>query len=209
MNSYTFTAREDDGTGLYYYRARYYHPALGRFVGEDPLGMAGGANVYAYVHNRPINAIDPLGWSDWNAPPVGVTGRGPLLPGPGQAPPGYNPNWPNGIGDPAAGERPFPYTQDPTTGRKYWPDPEDSGHWPHYHWKDPDGTKGRYPENCEKPWPTQKQPPYGDQSPTDPWPKAPVRPWWGVPPILWPPFLVPILLPPGYWPIAPSGGGSA
>jgi RHS repeat-associated protein len=36
-NTYKFTGREDDGTGLYYYRARYYHPALGRFVSEDPL----------------------------------------------------------------------------------------------------------------------------------------------------------------------------
>lgn len=38
-NSYKFTGREDDGTGLYYYRARYYQPRLQRFIAEDPLGF--------------------------------------------------------------------------------------------------------------------------------------------------------------------------
>ncbi|MCI0417646.1 MAG: RHS repeat-associated core domain-containing protein, partial [Acidobacteria bacterium] len=36
-NSAQFTGRENDGTGLYYYRARYYHPTLQRFISEDPL----------------------------------------------------------------------------------------------------------------------------------------------------------------------------
>jgi RHS repeat-associated protein len=61
-NSYRFTAREDDGTGLYYYRYRYYHPALGRFIAEDPLRFAGGDyNLYANVWNDPITFRDPLG----------------------------------------------------------------------------------------------------------------------------------------------------
>jgi RHS repeat-associated protein len=61
-NSYKFTGREDDGTGLYYYRARYYHPALGRFVSEDPIGFDGGDfNVYAYVRSSPINRTDSYG----------------------------------------------------------------------------------------------------------------------------------------------------
>ncbi|HWV44574.1 MAG TPA: DUF6531 domain-containing protein, partial [Nitrospira sp.] len=38
-NSYKYTAREDDGTGLYYYRARYYQPQTQRFIAEDPLGF--------------------------------------------------------------------------------------------------------------------------------------------------------------------------
>jgi len=65
-NPYTFTGREDDGTGLYYYRARYYHPALGRFVSEDPMGSPDGANAYQYVENSPTELIDPLGlyWMD-------------------------------------------------------------------------------------------------------------------------------------------------
>jgi RHS repeat-associated protein len=60
-NTYGYTGRENDGTALYYYRARYYHPALQRFISEDPLEFAGGVNVYAYALNRPISLTDPLG----------------------------------------------------------------------------------------------------------------------------------------------------
>jgi RHS repeat-associated protein len=56
-----FTAREDDGTGLYYYRARYYQPALSRFMSEDPLGMVDGPDLYAYVVDNPVNRTDPSG----------------------------------------------------------------------------------------------------------------------------------------------------
>jgi RHS repeat-associated protein len=65
---FRYTARDDDGTGLYYYRARYYHPGLGRFVAEDPIGLAGGPNLYAYVGGNPISRSDPLGLcapDDW------------------------------------------------------------------------------------------------------------------------------------------------
>jgi RHS repeat-associated protein len=49
-------------TGLYHYKARAYHPALGRFLQPDPLGYdAGDMNLYAYVGNDPINARDPWG----------------------------------------------------------------------------------------------------------------------------------------------------
>jgi RHS repeat-associated protein len=48
--------------GLYYMRARYYDPNVGRFVSEDPLGFGGGdVNLYAYVRNQPINRADPYG----------------------------------------------------------------------------------------------------------------------------------------------------
>ena len=61
-NKVTFTGREDDSTGLMYYRARYYHPLLQRFISEDPIGFAGGdVNVQAYVANAPTNATDPSG----------------------------------------------------------------------------------------------------------------------------------------------------
>jgi RHS repeat-associated protein len=43
------------------YRARYYDPAIGRFISEDPLGLGGGINRYAYVRNGPINLTDPQG----------------------------------------------------------------------------------------------------------------------------------------------------
>ena len=61
-NPFQFTGREHDGTGLYYYRARYYSPSRSRFLTEDPLGFdAGDLNLYAYVFNNPTNFIDPTG----------------------------------------------------------------------------------------------------------------------------------------------------
>jgi|CXWL01.1.fsa_nt_gi RHS repeat-associated protein len=61
-NSLRFTGREDDGTGLYYYRARYYSAALHRFLTEDPMRFGGGdGNFYAYLNSDPLNASDPLG----------------------------------------------------------------------------------------------------------------------------------------------------
>jgi RHS repeat-associated protein len=59
---YTYTSREyDEETGLYYYRARYYDSAIGRFISEDPIGLLGGVNFYSYAGNSPVNWIDPLG----------------------------------------------------------------------------------------------------------------------------------------------------
>jgi RHS repeat-associated protein len=59
---YAYTAREwDSETGLYYYRARYYDPEIGRFISEDPLRFAGGINFFAYADNSPLRFIDPYG----------------------------------------------------------------------------------------------------------------------------------------------------
>jgi RHS repeat-associated protein len=60
-NSQQYAGRENDGTGLYYNRARYYNPALGRFISEDPIGFSGGTNVYAYASGNPVSKSDPLG----------------------------------------------------------------------------------------------------------------------------------------------------
>jgi RHS repeat-associated protein len=60
-NTFQYTGRENDPTGLYYYRARYYHPRFGRFIGEDPTGFRGGPNLYTYAMNSPLRWIDPLG----------------------------------------------------------------------------------------------------------------------------------------------------
>jgi len=65
-NPYKFTGREYDAeTGLYYYRARYYHTTLGRFLSPDPIRYDHGMNIYAYCWNNPINRIDPFG-KDWS-----------------------------------------------------------------------------------------------------------------------------------------------
>jgi RHS repeat-associated protein len=56
-----FTGRDDDQTGLIYYRARYYDPTIGRFISEDPIGFRAGVNFYAYALNNPTTFKDPSG----------------------------------------------------------------------------------------------------------------------------------------------------
>ncbi|WP_374029432.1 RHS repeat domain-containing protein [Bdellovibrio bacteriovorus] len=65
-NRYAYTGREiEDETGLYYYRARYYDPELGRFLSEDPIGFLGKSlSLYSYVRGSPVNYIDPSGKID-------------------------------------------------------------------------------------------------------------------------------------------------
>jgi RHS repeat-associated protein len=61
VNPFQYAGRENDGTGLYYYRARYYSPGLRRFISEDPIRLAAGINFFSYVGNNPVNVVDPLG----------------------------------------------------------------------------------------------------------------------------------------------------
>jgi RHS repeat-associated protein len=59
---FKYTGRRlDAGTGLYYYRARYYSAALGRFLQVDPIGYRDQINLYAYVANAPTSGTDPSG----------------------------------------------------------------------------------------------------------------------------------------------------
>jgi RHS repeat-associated protein len=61
-NAVQYAGRENDGSGLYYYRARYYAPSRQRFLSEDPLRFAGGdVNLYTYVINDPLSNSDPTG----------------------------------------------------------------------------------------------------------------------------------------------------
>jgi RHS repeat-associated protein len=62
-NSSAYTGREWDAeAGLYFYRARYYDPSIGRFINADPIGFSGGdVNFYVYVQNNPVNFADPYG----------------------------------------------------------------------------------------------------------------------------------------------------
>jgi RHS repeat-associated protein len=61
-NPYLFTGRQyDPETGLYYYRARYYNATIGRFLQTDPIGYAGGLNLYTYCGNNASNWADPYG----------------------------------------------------------------------------------------------------------------------------------------------------
>jgi RHS repeat-associated protein len=51
----------DQETGLHYNYNRYYDPSVGRYLTPDPIGQAGGLNLFAYVGNDPVNNFDPMG----------------------------------------------------------------------------------------------------------------------------------------------------
>ena len=82
-NPFQYTARElDQETGTYFYRARYYDQAAGRFLSEDPTGFSAGPNFYSYTKNNPVNAIVPTGLrtqlccrpvNDWRAKMAGAS----------------------------------------------------------------------------------------------------------------------------------------
>jgi RHS repeat-associated protein len=54
---------KSDASGLSYRRNRYYDPATGRFTQEDPIGLAGGLNLYGFAAGDPVNYADPYGLS--------------------------------------------------------------------------------------------------------------------------------------------------
>jgi RHS repeat-associated protein len=97
-NPFQYTSRENDGTGLYYYRARYYYPEAGRFLGEDPIRSAGGSfNFYQYARSNPLRFTDPTGLKLWIYVQASAGG---------------------GIG-PLAGEGGTYYLVDPSTGESH------------------------------------------------------------------------------------------
>ena len=55
----------DHESGLHYNTFRYFDPSLGRFTQPDPIGLAGGWNLYQYAPN-PLSWVDPWGWSCWS-----------------------------------------------------------------------------------------------------------------------------------------------
>jgi RHS repeat-associated protein len=103
-NPLHYTGRENDGTGIYFYRARYYHPGLQRFVSEDPISPQWAilaqqalrefpsdaeaeedvllpwevdSHPFSYVLNSPTNFTDPTG----EITPVGAAAVGCLIGG--------------------------------------------------------------------------------------------------------------------------------
>ncbi|HEX2722516.1 MAG TPA: RHS repeat-associated core domain-containing protein, partial [Gemmatimonadaceae bacterium] len=61
----TFVANGQGTTGMLYRRNRYFDPKSGQFTQADPIGMAGGMNVFGFADGDPINFSDPF----WLCPP--------------------------------------------------------------------------------------------------------------------------------------------
>ena len=69
----------DRETGLHYNYFRYYNPGTGRYITPDPIGLAGGINLFAYAANNSVNWIDPRGlsstsWKGWAGYIIGGAG---------------------------------------------------------------------------------------------------------------------------------------
>ncbi len=80
----------DAGTGLHYNRFRYYDPDAGRFISQDPPGLAGGINLYKYAPN-PLVWVDPLGLTAEHKLDSPYHGRKPTYVNPGH----HDPSSPN------------------------------------------------------------------------------------------------------------------
>jgi RHS repeat-associated protein len=77
---------DGDVTQLYFMRNRWYDPQTGRFVSEDPIGLGGGVNVYAFAAGNPIAGFDPYGLDgdqqcDKTLPPDPTAPPPPKIPG--------------------------------------------------------------------------------------------------------------------------------
>jgi len=157
-NSYEFTGRENDGTGLYFHRARYYSPTFQRFIAQDPIGFGGGdANLYGYVRDNPVTWIDPLGWA---SPPPGVPDPPPNIPG---GPWTWSPNPQNtdrggvfiGPKQPSGPRRECTYSPSPGPGKK-----------PYWKTFGPGQPTQRYDENGNPRSPEEVHPPSGNEGPS-------------------------------------------
>lgn len=86
VNPFRFSTKYLDlETGFYYYGYRHYDPATGRWLSKDPLGEAGGTNLYSFVENGGVNYWDYLGLKNPNVHRVEVTTTiRPGSPNPGQ-----------------------------------------------------------------------------------------------------------------------------
>ena len=70
------TKFQDDETDLLYYGYRYYNPSTGMWLSRDPMEESGGLNLYSFVLDDPLNAIDALGEAHRSRRIAGSNGAG-------------------------------------------------------------------------------------------------------------------------------------
>lgn len=148
---FAYAGREwDPDAELYYYRARWYDPAVGKFLSEDPIGFSSSdVNIQRYVGNNPANFTDPTGLDGIGAfsfcrgenylyatakpVPPSIPGAPNISPGPGWT-------WKGVL--PEGG--PFGAWVHPDFGSLHW-DPTPHGDiGPHWDWVDKWGNKWRF-----------------------------------------------------------------
>ena len=77
LKDYRYSGKErDDFTGLYYFGYRYYAHWIGGWINPDPIGPEDSENLYLYVHNNPINLVDPNGLQSTEIPETDVPTSG-------------------------------------------------------------------------------------------------------------------------------------
>jgi RHS repeat-associated protein len=154
-------------SGLLMMGARIYNPVTGRFLNRDPIGENGGANLFAYVNNDPINLTDPSGMLP-ALPVVPLQGGGPFT---------YQPVF----GVPGTTIWPVPTPTGPTSHGPYYCQPD------HYPLVCPNRNYPRTPYWSQDPpgshWhPWSRNPfhspyPYGGVPQCIPWPGNGVLPY--------------------------------
>lgn len=175
-NPIDYMGRENDSTGLKYFRARYYDPILKRFISADPIGLDGGLNEYMFVEGAPTMYTDPTGLLFMST--VGGVQRNTTLdqaatygaPGNAAAAAGMATAAAGAAGYGAGARVVTPLLRDIITGREYkfgddfraapWGNRtgNEYGRWPHYHRRGTDGQGNTIPGQGigrHRPWETK------------------------------------------------------
>ncbi len=159
----------DAETGLVLMTHRYYDPNAGRFLTRDPIGYAGGINLYAYTGNNPVNRADPKGLQAGYNTGYDPTTAGPITP---IAPVNSDPDNADAPGDTAGRDGPAGFCPPATGNPGYAPGRTGGGYDgtipPYYDPKDPDhGEAPKMPGTEEKGQPELPEDPSKDH-PTHP-----------------------------------------
>jgi RHS repeat-associated protein len=153
-----------DASGLLYMRNRYYDPAQGRFTQPDPIGLAGGLNLYGFANGDPVGYSDPYGLAaDCPNPPCrsgnDKLAKRPLPPNVDEA----DVTWDQSLNKGKGG-----YIHD-ADGTLIVPHAGDNWHWDHWDIKTPGNNRRwtQYPQRSLKP--NARTGSLGSISPIDPW----------------------------------------